>query len=104
VAELIKKLWQIAWDLWEHRNGVLHKQTNMVLKTRELDIKTRVREHCYQASHLLNHTADAYLLSTPLSQLLLRSIDYQETWLKQASQAIRHQTERMNRRRRKRAV
>jgi hypothetical protein len=24
VRELIKKLWGIAWDMWEHRNGILH--------------------------------------------------------------------------------
>jgi hypothetical protein len=24
VTSIIKKLWQIAWDIWEHRNGYLH--------------------------------------------------------------------------------
>jgi hypothetical protein len=24
IGELVKKTWQIAWDLWEHRNGILH--------------------------------------------------------------------------------
>jgi hypothetical protein len=24
VRELIKKLWVIAWDMWEHRNRILH--------------------------------------------------------------------------------
>jgi hypothetical protein len=24
-AALIRKLWQVAWDLWEHRNGFLHE-------------------------------------------------------------------------------
>jgi hypothetical protein len=24
LIELIKKMWNIAWDLWEHRNGILH--------------------------------------------------------------------------------
>jgi hypothetical protein len=27
---LIKKLWQIAWDLWDHRNGILHKHSNPI--------------------------------------------------------------------------
>jgi hypothetical protein len=30
LIQLIKKLWSIAWDLWEHRNGILHKQDNLV--------------------------------------------------------------------------
>jgi hypothetical protein len=24
LSALIRKLWQIAWDMWEHCNGVLH--------------------------------------------------------------------------------
>jgi hypothetical protein len=24
---LIKKLWEISWDMWEHRNGELHEPT-----------------------------------------------------------------------------
>jgi len=23
-TELIKKLWNIVWDMWDHRNGILH--------------------------------------------------------------------------------
>ena len=24
LAAVIRKLWDVAWDLWEHRNGILH--------------------------------------------------------------------------------
>jgi len=24
VAELIKKIWNVSWDMWAHRNGILH--------------------------------------------------------------------------------
>jgi hypothetical protein len=24
LAAIIRKLWDVAWDLWEHRNGILH--------------------------------------------------------------------------------
>jgi hypothetical protein len=30
---LIKKMWEIMWDLWEHRNGVLHEKDNAVLRS-----------------------------------------------------------------------
>jgi hypothetical protein len=42
ISSLIKKLWEIAWDLWEHRNGVLHDKINgyanqsLTEKTKEL--------------------------------------------------------------------
>jgi hypothetical protein len=28
ISALIRKLWQVAWDLWEHRNGYLHQSKN----------------------------------------------------------------------------
>jgi hypothetical protein len=28
LSSIIKKLWNIAWDLWEHRNGVAHDKTD----------------------------------------------------------------------------
>jgi len=32
MAELIKKLWQVVWDMWRHRNSALHKmETGKVL-------------------------------------------------------------------------
>ncbi len=30
VVQLIQRLWDIAWELWEHRNGILNEQTNHV--------------------------------------------------------------------------
>jgi hypothetical protein len=28
LSSIIKKLWNIAWDLWEHRNRVAHEKTD----------------------------------------------------------------------------
>jgi hypothetical protein len=30
MTELIKKLWMVAWDQWEHCNAVLHDQENLI--------------------------------------------------------------------------
>jgi hypothetical protein len=41
-SALIRKMWDIAWDLWEHRNGILHdkhhgyKNLTLVNKIKEL--------------------------------------------------------------------
>jgi hypothetical protein len=40
VGELVKKTWQIAWDLWEHRNGILHDK-NIGYCAQETDDKIR---------------------------------------------------------------
>lgn len=31
VSALIFKLWEVAWDLWEHRNGVEHAHDQEIL-------------------------------------------------------------------------
>jgi hypothetical protein len=32
-SKLIKKLWDVVWDLWEHKNEVLHCQENVVTQS-----------------------------------------------------------------------
>ena len=88
VIELIKKLWHIAWDLWEHRNGILHKQNNISLEAKMTATKEKARKLYYMTSLTLAQTNTAYMLSTPLTQLLTRSLAYLEAWIAQTSQAI----------------
>lgn len=33
VSALIRKMWQIAWDLWEHRNGYLQNEENNMMSS-----------------------------------------------------------------------
>ena len=40
---LIKKLWNVAWDMWEHRNGILHQQDNSVTMAEILHLDRKVR-------------------------------------------------------------
>ena len=35
LAALIKKLWNVSWDMWEHRNGILHNREASVLREQE---------------------------------------------------------------------
>jgi hypothetical protein len=100
VIELIKKLWHFAWDLWEHRNGILHKQNNISLEAKKTTTKEKARKLYYKASLTLAQTNMAYLLFTPLTQLLTRLLAYLEAWIAQTSQAIKVQLQ-MDRRRRR---
>ena len=46
VIALIKKLWQIAWDLWDNRNEFLHK-TNMAADlSGAVSLDKAIREEC----------------------------------------------------------
>jgi hypothetical protein len=44
VSAIIQKLWNIAWDLWEHWNGILHKNENQVTRSMTLQLNSRVSQ------------------------------------------------------------
>jgi hypothetical protein len=69
VISLIKKMWEVAWDLWEHRNSILHNKENAVSdeSIRTLNRKIRSQFIQLQADNL---DLDQYLLRIPLVQLL----------------------------------
>jgi hypothetical protein len=35
LTAIIEKLWDLAWDMWEHRNHVLHKEHKALLRQQE---------------------------------------------------------------------
>ena len=42
VSALICKLWDVAWDQWEHRNGILHETENEVTEHQLENVKVQV--------------------------------------------------------------
>jgi len=43
IAELIKKLWNVSWDMWAHRNGILHQSPVARQEILEKQINDQVR-------------------------------------------------------------
>jgi len=41
-VELIKKLWAISWDMWQHRNSMLHEAQAGQELILEVEINTLV--------------------------------------------------------------
>jgi hypothetical protein len=39
---IVQKLWNTAWDLWEHRNGILHERENLVTRSIIIRLNARV--------------------------------------------------------------
>ncbi len=85
---LIRKLWDVAWDLWEFRNAVYHKQCNLSLHedTIALDQKVRELTHTLALTGLLSK--DKHLETIPIDRLLglprLRKVE----WLLKANLAL----------------
>jgi hypothetical protein len=85
---LIKKLWNVAWDMWEHRNGVLHQQDNSVTMAEIIHLDRKVRSLHFQLKNASISTQDKYLLSISLEMLLAKDSIYKNTWLSQAQVAL----------------
>jgi hypothetical protein len=75
---LICKLWLIAWDLWEHRNGVLHETKNHQLYTEMVALDRQVRKLYSEGLLLLSHYLDCYLFLMPLEDLLRKQFSYKQ--------------------------
>jgi hypothetical protein len=89
VCAIITKLWNIAWDMWEHRNGVLHETENLVTRAIQTQLNAKVtRVYLNLSSRLLRHT-DRHLLSLTLHDLMRKDNNYKATWLSVAEPVLR---------------
>jgi len=75
MSELIKKMWQVAWDMWRHRNSALHEtEAGKVLIT-EGDInKTVIQVHLAGAQHMLQ--GDLPIIRILLNHLITGTLAY----------------------------
>jgi hypothetical protein len=42
-SALIQKIWQVAWDQWEHRNAILHNSENLITQAEAVMIASWVQ-------------------------------------------------------------
>jgi hypothetical protein len=78
VTALIHKLWDVAWDQWEHRNAILHKGTYKVQRANMVNDEIRV-EWELGPTNLLPHHQSLFLL--PLDTLLTQDLQSKLAWL-----------------------
>jgi hypothetical protein len=85
MASLIQKLWDISWDLWEHRIGIVHDHKNeAILYMTAVDQEIRTQFH--RSPHGL-HSWDQQLFAGTLQDILGASIFYRQRWLHRAETA-----------------
>jgi len=65
----------MAWDLWEHRNEVLHRKENLITRTMGLHLNHRVTRAFMDLCSWPLRPNDSYLVRLPLSKLLERMLD-----------------------------
>ena len=89
-SAIILKLWQIAWDMWDHRNAMLHdsEQGRLVVSIHR-DISLLYTAGC---THLPRDLHPLFTITLP--QLLDSPLGNKQMWLAR----VRTATERLNRR------
>jgi hypothetical protein len=81
VVQLIMKLWGIAWDMWGHRNGILHQTTvNHVAISDNRDLDLRVQSLYSKLLDMASAT-DRHLTQNPISDILDKSRQFKRVWL-----------------------
>jgi hypothetical protein len=85
---LIRKLWQIAWDLWTHRNTILHKTTNIHDTSTLAQTDMEIRRLFTRAGHILPIGKDRYLVRSNVHSLLWKPLIYKKAWLRATMIAI----------------
>jgi hypothetical protein len=86
---LIQNMWDTAWDLWEHRNEVLHRKENLITRTMGLHLNHRVTRAFMDLCSQPLRSNDSYLVRLSLSKLLERNAGYKAQWLTVAEPALR---------------
>lgn len=84
VGALIVKLWEVAWDLWEHRNGVEHAHATQDL---HLNLNDQIRRE------VEDFRADEYpdmiymFRESELDKIYESTIGYKRSWLRNVAGA-----------------
>ena len=80
MVAIIMKLWDVAWDLWEQRNGFLHARDNQETLHNMVTIDAEIRLQFHHGAARLPRWAH-YLFEGNVDTLLSTSIHHQKKWL-----------------------
>ncbi len=87
IAELIKKLWNVPWDMWAHRNGILHQSPMARQEILEKQVNNQI--HGIYAGGTQALPRDAFgFVRKPLEQTLHLSLPAKQQWLESVHNAI----------------
>jgi len=80
-TELIKKLLNVAWDMWEHCNSTLHHSSNAQQQIVESLVNNAIREKYAQGPHILSRDA-MHFMTSPVEHQLSLPLAAKQQWLK----------------------
>jgi len=78
--ELIKKLWNISWDMWDHHNGILHNASQSREDILDSAINDQLRILHGQGLHAIPRDA-FHLFSQSVNNLIAHQRHYKVQWV-----------------------
>jgi hypothetical protein len=78
----------VAWDLWEHRNSILHNAQNVVTAQTLRSLNRQVSLAFTDLQSILIRPNDKHLLALKLSLILKKDNGYKEAWLRNAQAVL----------------
>jgi len=93
-SALIRKTWEVAWDQWEHRNGILHGNSTIVTFEEIERIELNIRQE-FSTGRCQLPKADAYLFRGTVEKILRRKVPQLRNWLEQVEAARARQHRRI---------
>jgi len=86
-TELIKKLWNISWDMWDHCNSILHNTSQSWEDILDSTINDQVRQLFSQGLQAVPHDAFNFF-AQPVEELLSKLRHYKIQWVESIMVAI----------------
>jgi hypothetical protein len=80
---LIRKMWQVAWDLWEHRNGYLHDNENNLIS---LQVNAEIQNEFTLGYRELDPPSRT-LFAGGLNAVLHKPLEIRQQWLRRVQVA-----------------
>jgi hypothetical protein len=74
---LIQKLWDVAWDLWEYHNGIIHSKENAEILHNMVETDGKIWTQYLRGPHGLAQR-DHSLFNSTLTDILSASILYHQ--------------------------
>jgi hypothetical protein len=81
VTALIKPLWQIAWDMWEHRNNILHDNDANATLLGITALNTQIITMYHRGILPLMTPDEKVLFKSPLESLLRLRPPSKRAWI-----------------------
>jgi len=79
LIQVVKKLWLVSWDVWEHWNGILHDSDNTQLQSQTQKANEKIRQLYSSVIQSLPSSLDRYLTALPMQEILKKTLAYKQT-------------------------